>query len=86
MTCLNCPLGFGGDLCDMCVDNYYGDVADGDNCTLCNCSGNVDPYAVDTVTRKSSVITNLYQTQYSNTHKKSVTMRRFYVDVMIIIL
>ena len=39
-----------------------------------------------TVTRKSSVITNLYQTQYSNTHKKSVTMRRFYVDVMIIIL
>ena len=46
VTCLNCPLGFGGDLCDMCVDNYYGDVAEGDNCTLCNCSCNVDPNAV----------------------------------------
>ena len=46
VRCLNSRLGFGGDLCDMCVDNYYGDVAEGDNCTLCNCSGNVDPNAV----------------------------------------
>ncbi|XP_067941186.1 laminin subunit gamma-1-like [Watersipora subatra] len=46
VSCLNCPEGYSGDLCDMCEDGFYGDLSSGDDCSLCDCSGNVDSNAV----------------------------------------
>ncbi|KAF6021666.1 LanB2 [Bugula neritina] len=49
VSCLNCPTGYSGDLCDMCEDGFYDldNLSTSDvNCTQCDCSGNIDSNAV----------------------------------------
>ena len=50
VSCLNCPDGHGGDLCDMCTDGFYGDplgkYSNETSCEECDCNGNVDTNAV----------------------------------------
>ncbi|GFO02129.1 laminin subunit gamma-3 [Plakobranchus ocellatus] len=51
VVCTECEEGYGGNLCDVCLDGYYGDPL-GDvtgqptPCRRCICSGNIDPNAI----------------------------------------
>ncbi|XP_059157945.1 laminin subunit gamma-1-like [Physella acuta] len=51
IVCTECEEGYGGNLCDICLDGYYGDPmgrATGrvSECKKCTCNGNIDPNAV----------------------------------------
>lgn len=51
VVCTECEEGYGGNLCDMCIDGFSGDpmgkkTGTSTPCTKCTCSGNIDPNAV----------------------------------------
>lgn len=43
VACLSCPDGYGGHLCDKCVDGFH---MNKDKCERCECNGNIDTNAV----------------------------------------
>ncbi|XP_029636725.1 laminin subunit gamma-1 [Octopus sinensis] len=53
--CTNCPEGYGGDLCQVCLDGYYGDptgrYGPRTTCKPCPCNGNIDLNAVGNCNR-----------------------------------
>ncbi|XP_015786767.1 laminin subunit gamma-1-like [Tetranychus urticae] len=46
IACLECPQGYGGALCESCIDGYFGDPIRNISCKRCDCSGNIDENAV----------------------------------------
>ncbi|UYV66194.1 K02A2.6-like [Cordylochernes scorpioides] len=51
VACLQCPQGYAGHKCDLCVDGYFGDplgaiLGMGKECAKCECNGNIDHNAV----------------------------------------
>ncbi|KAI1289518.1 Laminin subunit gamma-1 [Halotydeus destructor] len=46
VACLDCPAGYAGYKCDLCIDGYFGDPSRGIGedrlCQECHCNGNVD--------------------------------------------
>ncbi len=46
IICMECPAGYTGRRCDMCADGYFGKPKDGQDCKLCECSGNIDPNSI----------------------------------------
>ncbi|KAL4219663.1 Laminin-type epidermal growth factor-like domai [Mactra antiquata] len=55
IVCTACDVGYGGNLCDICLDGYYGDPkgwygADRP-CEKCECNGNIDPNAIGNCNR-----------------------------------
>lgn len=50
VTCTDCPEGHQGDLCDECIDGFYGDPSGSrgpkTRCRKCDCNGNIDTNAV----------------------------------------
>ncbi|PVD22260.1 hypothetical protein C0Q70_18068 [Pomacea canaliculata] len=50
VVCTECEEGYGGNLCDVCLDGYHGDPAgrlgNPRPCLPCSCNGNIDPNAV----------------------------------------
>lgn len=52
---------FSGNLCDLCLDGYYGDptgrtTGRASGCKKCTCNGNIDPNAVGNCNRSVYVI------------------------------
>nr|KAG5699979.1 hypothetical protein BaRGS_001798 [Batillaria attramentaria] len=50
VVCTECAEGYGGNLCDLCLDGYSGDptgrYGNPRPCSPCSCNGNIDPNAV----------------------------------------
>lgn len=50
VVCTECEEGYGGNLCDVCLDGYWGDPPGHHGsrrpCERCTCNGNIDPNAV----------------------------------------
>lgn len=50
VVCTECEEGYGGNLCDLCMDGYFGDPAGRYGrprpCETCTCNGNIDSNAV----------------------------------------
>ncbi|RUS88463.1 hypothetical protein EGW08_003800, partial [Elysia chlorotica] len=51
LICTECEEGYGGNLCDVCLDGYYGDPKGVNTgtptpCQKCSCNGNIDPNAI----------------------------------------
>ncbi|BFZ20658.1 hypothetical protein BsWGS_23697 [Bradybaena similaris] len=51
VVCTDCDDGHGGNLCELCLDGYYGDPSGhftgrASSCRPCTCSGNIDSNAV----------------------------------------
>lgn len=50
VACLNCPSGYTGLRCNLCVDGYYGDpqgkYGPKTECKPCQCQDNVDSNAI----------------------------------------
>ena len=50
IACLNCPTGYTGLRCNLCVDGYFGDpqgkYGPKTECKPCQCNDNVDPNAI----------------------------------------
>ncbi|GAB1600789.1 laminin subunit gamma-1-like [Argonauta hians] len=55
--CTNCPQGYGGDLCQVCLDGFYGDptgrYGPRTPCKPCPCNSNIDLNAVGNCNRTS---------------------------------
>ncbi|KAH9498965.1 Laminin subunit gamma-1 [Bulinus truncatus] len=52
VICTECDEGYGGNLCELCLDGYYGDplghfTSRPRECRKCICNGNIDPNAVN---------------------------------------
>ncbi|KAK3719385.1 hypothetical protein RRG08_029540 [Elysia crispata] len=51
LVCTECEEGYGGNLCDVCLDGYFGDpkgesTGQPTPCRKCSCNGNIDPNAI----------------------------------------
>ncbi|CAG5119951.1 unnamed protein product [Candidula unifasciata] len=51
VVCTECQVGHGGNLCELCLDGYFGDpsgqfTGQPSSCMPCTCNGNIDPNAV----------------------------------------
>lgn len=46
VACLQCPQGYTGHRCQLCVDGYYGEPNFDQQCRKCECNGNIDPNAI----------------------------------------
>ncbi|GFY79495.1 laminin subunit gamma-1 [Trichonephila inaurata madagascariensis] len=49
VACLECPEGYAGHRCDLCIDGYYAESTDPYGrpvCRKCECNENVDPNAI----------------------------------------
>ncbi|KAK3087389.1 hypothetical protein FSP39_005285 [Pinctada imbricata] len=57
VVCTQCKPGHGGNLCDVCLDGFYGDPAgnrgNAKPCDKCSCNENIDPNAVRNCDRDS---------------------------------
>lgn len=57
IACLECPEGYGGHLCDICTDGYFGDPQEHYGsprpCQKCDCNANIDANAVGNCNRTS---------------------------------
>ncbi|WAR30636.1 LAMC1-like protein [Mya arenaria] len=55
IVCTACDEGYGGNLCDICLDGYFGDpkgwYGQERPCERCQCNGNIDPNAVGNCNR-----------------------------------
>ncbi|XP_060569790.1 laminin subunit gamma-1-like, partial [Ruditapes philippinarum] len=55
IVCTACEEGYGGNLCDICLDGFYGDPKGWYGaerpCERCQCNGNIDPNAVGNCNR-----------------------------------
>ncbi|XP_055895968.1 laminin subunit gamma-1-like [Biomphalaria glabrata] len=52
VVCTECDEGYGGNLCELCLDGYFGDpqglvTGRRSDCRKCTCNGNIDPNAVN---------------------------------------
>ncbi|XP_067121237.1 laminin subunit gamma-1 [Centruroides vittatus] len=46
VACLQCPQGYTGHRCQLCVDGYYGEPNFDQQCRKCECNGNIDLNAI----------------------------------------
>ncbi|GFS14721.1 laminin subunit gamma-3 [Elysia marginata] len=51
LVCTECEEGYAGNLCEVCLDGYFGDpngilTGQATPCTKCFCNGNIDPNAI----------------------------------------
>ncbi|XP_037079279.1 laminin subunit gamma-1-like [Pollicipes pollicipes] len=53
VACLECPTGYTGHKCDICIDGWFGEPDNEMPCRECDCNGNVDPNAVGNCNRTS---------------------------------
>ncbi|XP_013774278.1 laminin subunit gamma-1-like [Limulus polyphemus] len=57
VACLQCPTGYAGHRCDLCVDGYFGDpnghYGISKPCKSCECNGNIDLNAVGNCNMKT---------------------------------
>ncbi|XP_054719317.1 laminin subunit gamma-1-like, partial [Uloborus diversus] len=51
VACLECPEGYAGHRCDLCVDGFYGEPQG--QCRKCECNENVDPNAIGNCDRST---------------------------------
>ncbi|KAF8777898.1 Laminin subunit gamma-1 like protein [Argiope bruennichi] len=56
VACLECPEGYAGHRCDLCIDGYYAESTDPygrPQCRKCECNENVDPNAIGNCDRNT---------------------------------